>query len=59
MDTYPGSFDAIYNENGFLTLTRNQSSLTTQSGWKIENCLVGQLCQEVSKPATVGVPAEF
>jgi len=57
MNKYSGTFDAIYNQNGFLTLTRNKNSLTTQSGWKIENCLVGKVCQEVSKPVATPIPA--
>lgn len=47
------SFEAhttvVYDQNGFLKLTRSRKSLSTPSGWNVENCLLGEPCVEVGE----------
>lgn len=47
-ETYAGDTTAVFNQNGFLRLTRSPSSLTTPSGWIVEDCLLGKTCVKVS-----------
>lgn len=47
-ETYEGDTTVIFNQNGFFRLTRSRSSLSTPSGWIVENCLLGEACVRVS-----------